>query len=150
MSYAHITNGVIDQIGQPPRLHHDGTRWWDLRDRDPAKLAALGWLPIIQAPRPADTDTTTSELTHALVDGQPAQVWTARPWTAEELAERAAAVNEETLHSRANTALNGLSTFLGITSPTNAQTLAVVRLLCRAVAALIRLQLRRLETTDGT
>ena len=61
MTYAHITGDAIDQIGALPRLWHDGSRWWDLRDRDPGLLASLGWLPVVESPRPDDSDTDTHE-----------------------------------------------------------------------------------------
>lgn len=88
--YAHVTAGAVDQVGQPPALHFDGTRWWDLRPLDPALLSAFGWLPLVEVARPADTETTTHDLSHAMVDGQPSQVWTPRPWTADELAAKQA------------------------------------------------------------
>lgn len=59
-----------------------------------------------------------------------------------------ASTAEETLQERAWTATQNLLAFESLASPTNAQTLAVVRLLCRAVRALIRLQLRRLDSAD--
>ena len=59
-------------------------------------LAACGWLPVTEVPRPADTATTTSDPAPvALVEGVPTQQWTVRPWTAEELAVQAAAAQYE-------------------------------------------------------
>ena len=55
---------------------------------------------------------------------------------------------EETLHARATSAYADLQAFEALTSPTNAQTLAVVRLLCKVARGLIRLQLRQLDATD--
>ena len=80
---------MIDQIGQPPALAYDGLRWWDLRPRDPATLAALGWQPVTDTVRPPDTDTTTADRSVALVGGIPTETWTARLWTAAELSTRA-------------------------------------------------------------
>lgn len=37
-----------------------------------------------------DTDTTTHDRTVTLVDGQPVETWTPRPWTVEEVAAAAA------------------------------------------------------------
>ena len=55
----------------------------------PALLAACGWLPVVEVPRPADTATHTSDWAPvALVAEVPTQQWTVRPWTAEELAAR--------------------------------------------------------------
>lgn len=90
MTYAHITaDSTIDQIGAPPRLHWDGSRWWDLRDRDPGLLASLGWLPVVESPRPDDSATDTHEPTYTRDGATVVQSWTPRPWTAEELAAQA-------------------------------------------------------------
>ncbi len=55
---------------------------------------------------------------------------------------------EETLHTRAVAADADLAAFEALAAPTAAQTVAVVRLLCRVVRALARLQLHRLDATD--
>ena len=59
-------------------------------------------------------------------------------------------VNREDLETKARNALQANQTFLAIGSPTNAQTLAQVRLLTRETSALIRLLLNALDTTEGT
>lgn len=41
-------------------------------------------------PRPADTETTTWGMAMNVVDGTPVVSWVERPWTPDELAERAA------------------------------------------------------------
>ena len=97
--YAHTTAGTIDQIGALPALWLGPTRWHDWRG-DPATWATQpadwGWLPVVETPRPADTETTTSDPAPvALVAGVPTQQWTVRPWTAEELAAQAAAAQYE-------------------------------------------------------
>ena len=56
--------------------------------------------------------------------------------------------NRATLTGRASTALQGNRDFLALASPTNAQTLAQVKLLTRQNTALIRLLLGLLEETD--
>ena len=89
MIYAHITNGIIDKLGNPPATVFDAGRWWDLRDRDPALLAARGWLPVVDTPRPDDTDTTTHDYSVQLVAGVPTVTWTPRPWTINERSQRA-------------------------------------------------------------
>ena len=55
---------------------------------------------------------------------------------------------EEDLHKRATDAYQGLVAYENLTTPTNAQTVAAVRLLCKVARALIRLQLRQLDKTD--
>ena len=95
-TYAHITDGAIVQLGRLPALWHDGTRWHDWRTDTPAtKPADYGWLPVAETPRPADTAEGTHDYAVALVAGVPTVTWTARPWTAEELAARAAQAARE-------------------------------------------------------
>ena len=147
--YTHATaGGLIDQIGQPPKAAFDGSRWWDLRDRDPVALAATGWMVAQETPRPADAGTTTHD-TGWIVDGDhAAQTWTPRPWTTDEQAARTKAANEATIRDKATTALGTNATFLGLTSPTNAQNAAQIKALTRQVNGLIRLTIRRLDGTE--
>lgn len=51
-------------------------------------LAACGWHPVTDTPRPDDTDSTTHDRTLARIDGVLVEQWTERPWTADELAAR--------------------------------------------------------------
>jgi len=108
--YAHHAAGTVDAIGQPPRLAYDGTRWWDLRERDPDTLAALGWLPVVEAPRPADTPTDTHEAAYAADGASVVQSWTPRPWTADELAAQAEAAAWEAQQAADRAALDALAT----------------------------------------
>lgn len=80
-----------------------------------------------------------------------------RPYTAAEHAaatatatQATADANEATLRSRAQTALTTNGEFLALAAPTNAQTLAQVKALTRQASALIRLELRALDTLAGT
>lgn len=61
-----------------------------------------------------------------------------------------AATVEQALLDKARAALTANATFLALTSPTNAQTLAQVQRLTREVNALIKLQVRDLADTSGT
>lgn len=63
----------------------------------------------------------------------------------QEAAERA---NDGAIREQALTALVNLRAYRDAVSPTNAQTVAVVRLLCRVCIGLIRLQFRKLEATN--
>ena len=58
------------------------------------------------------------------------------------------ATNETTIRDRATTALADNKAFLALTSPTNAQNAAQVKALTRQVNGLIRLTLRRFDSTD--
>lgn len=57
---------------------------------------------------------------------------------------------EQALHERAQAAVDDLLGYEETATPTPAQTVAVVKLLCKVVRALIRLQLRRLDAVDDT
>lgn len=61
-----------------------------------------------------------------------------------------AGLNRETLTAKAEAALAANATFLALGSPTNAQTLAQVRLLTRENNALIRLALNLLDSVADT
>lgn len=54
------------------------------------------------------------------------------------------------LRTKLLAAMNANQTYIGLSSPTAAQTTAEVKLLARQVNALIRLQLGKLDSTDGT
>jgi hypothetical protein len=86
MTYALVQNDVIVQTGYPPPVWNDGERDWDTRQMSDAELAELGWLVIVATERPPNTDLTTFDYSVQLVGGVPTEVWTERPWTAEELA----------------------------------------------------------------
>ena len=58
--------------------------------------------------------------------------------------------NQQTIQQRAQQALTANDTFLAIASPTQAQTLAQVKVLTRECSGLIRLLLSQFDTTAGT
>ena len=111
--YALIQSGTITATGQPPRgARRLDTGQWVTPPKDgwtDSLLAACGWLPVVEVPRPADTDTTTSDWAPvALVAGVPTQQWTVRPWTAEELAAKAEQAANEALRATAKAIVNDL------------------------------------------
>lgn len=63
-------------------------------------------------------------------------------------AAAAAAANRATLEARADAALADLRTYINLETPTAGQTQAAVKLLCRVAVGLIRLVLRRFDSTD--
>ena len=148
--YAHVTGTTVDTIGQPPRLVLQDDQWIDLRTLDPELLASAGWYPLTLTTRPADTASTTTDMSYVYADGKVTQVWTERPKTAAEIDAANAESNRTQIEAKAAQALSANATFLAIASPTNAQTLAQVKMLTRECTAIIRLLLSRLETTDGT
>ena len=112
MTYAHTTDGTIDQIGALPALWLGPTRWHDWRG-DPETWATQpadwGWLPVVEVPRPADTATHTSDWAPvALVAGVPTQQWTVRPWTEAELAAKAEQAANEALRATIKAIINDL------------------------------------------
>lgn len=85
MLHALVTGDTIVEVGPLPTVWFDGTRWWDFRD-DATDPTTLGWLPLVEEPRPADTPTTAWERADpALVNGVPTVTWVERDKTAEEL-----------------------------------------------------------------
>jgi hypothetical protein len=103
---------------------------------------------VVPADRPADTATDTYDRSVELVAGKPTVVWTARPWTADELAARTAESNRATIEAAVAEALaqnrtivTGGDDYLAghITlpaSPTTAQTVAAVKAYGTQVRAL--------------
>jgi hypothetical protein len=101
--YALVENDqVVKVAGRPTNLRRvaDGAVvLWSEYITD-SELAACGWFPIIDAPRPADTATHTHERT-LQVGTQGAfrvvrVVWVQRPWTQAELDARAKRAAEAT------------------------------------------------------
>jgi hypothetical protein len=86
--YARIENGEILEVGTPTHrpVYYAG-RSWDCRNPEVREqyIIAANWIEVVTSPRPADTATDTSDLTYAMVEGLPTEVWTIRPWTTEEL-----------------------------------------------------------------
>jgi len=89
--HALIENNAITALRDAP----SGGAWEDgawLDFTDPAVLSEWekrhGWVPVVETPRPDDTDTTKHDEKVVLVDGVPVQQWKSRPWNAAEVAER--------------------------------------------------------------
>ena len=158
MQIAQINDGVIKAVQSIQRKPiYDGGRWWDLRDS--AVLtewkSTYNWVEVIEVPRPADTATDTyNNVTVELVDGVPTQVWTSRPWTAEELAQQAAdkltANNEATVGNKIVTVdIPAMKAILDTTNATiNGGPAPYIKDIVRAVRRLDRKVQRLLEATD--
>ena len=108
--YAHVTNGTVDSVGQPPQLVYQDGRWWDLRDRNLATLAAVGWFPVTETPRPADTATMTWQAVYTPDVADVDQSWAQVAKTAEQLAAEAADANRVSIESKVTQALTDLAT----------------------------------------
>jgi len=87
MLFCFVRSGVIERVGLPQSARRLDTGAWvlGLPEADDVTKAACGYLPVAEVPRPADTDTETFDLSRAVVDGVPTEVWTKRLKTADEL-----------------------------------------------------------------
>ena len=89
MTYALILSGTITAEGNLPKSARKvGTGQW-ITPPDgvwtDAQAAECGWLPVVDATRPVDTATKTSDRTLTIVAGKPTVVWTVRDKTPAEL-----------------------------------------------------------------
>lgn len=115
MLYALTTDGqTVTTTATLPRTarRQDTGQWVTPPDGawTDALAAACGWLPVVESPRPADTETHTWEDAYA-VDGMTVtQAWVERPWTAEELAAQAATAAWEAQQAADRAALGALAT----------------------------------------
>lgn len=109
--FAHVTNGTVDSVGNPPQLVFAGERWWDLRDRDPVTLALVGWYPVQEATRPADTATNTSTPVFTFNGTLVVQSWTVLPKTAEQLATEAAETALNTIRAAVRVVITDVKSY---------------------------------------
>ena len=148
--HAHVTNGIVDSVGRPPDLAYDGTRWWDLRTLNLATLAIVGWFPVTEVTRPADTASTTWDVVYTLNGSVVVQSWVERPKTAEEIAAALASSNSNTIRQLLTDTLPTLET---ITNTTNAAmtgntAAAAIKDEARAIRRIIRLLTDNLSATN--
>lgn len=163
--FAHVTDGIVDAVGQPPQVVYDGGRWWDLRDRDLATLALVGWFPVVEAARPADTATTRWEPVFTPAGDTVTQSWVEVNKTQEQIDAETSETNRQTLIDTAKaayssnvSAITRLQNFAnGTATLTNTQRDTALRDLAgeqarafRQLNALIRLTANDLLSTDGT
>lgn len=149
--YAHITNGVIDSINQvPPEQVFQDDRWWDLRPLDPEVLAVVGWYPVFENTRPADTATNTSEPVYSADGTTVTQTWQVVPKTPERIAKDLADSNANAILQLLTDTMPTLET---ITNTTNANmtgntAAAAIKDLARANRRIIRLLTNNLSATN--
>lgn len=104
-----------------------------------AELAACGWFVVVEPAPPTLTALQTRDPdTIEVVGGVPTRVYHVRNKTQAELDADAAAAQAITERQQARDAIADLDAFLALQSPTNAQVVTVVRLLCRVAKRLIR------------
>lgn len=91
------------------------------------------------------TDAKTGETTRRWINIPDADFAAAQ---AQQVADAQQAANGKTMEQQADTALANLRAYRDNANPTNAQTVAVIKTLCRVAIALIRLRLAKLDATD--
>lgn len=139
--YALVIDDSITETGTPRNLVRlvDGSKPLISPYITDDIYAECGWLPVVGTPPTFNPATQVMEHGDVmLVAGVPTRQYTVRPKTAEELAAEAVAIADEAERDQARQAITNLRAYDNLASPTNAQTVAVVKLLCRVCIALIR------------
>jgi hypothetical protein len=155
--YALVQNDAIVEHGPLPDVWNDGTRDWDLRPMTDPELADLGWLPVMELPRPEDTTTTTYDYSVQLVDGKPTTVWTERSKTQGELDSDESEANTDEMTTESDLSVDKLvaviSALNAITDMTNANInanpAAVIKTLTRECKTIARQVNREARLTSG-
>lgn len=87
--YALVISGEVQSVGTLPKAARDlANGAWVMppnKEWTEEQAAACGYLPVVETPRPPDTDTITHDWEVQLLSGVPTQVWVERLWTDEEL-----------------------------------------------------------------
>jgi len=148
----------------PPEDQTAEDRWWDLREHDydlgtweVLIIGPHGWLPIVHADRPPDTDLVTYDYSLELVGGQPTEVWTERPWTPEELGSQEAVVNTQQMVAEQDESVDKLILVVEnlnlITDMTNAEInanpAAIIKDVARELKTVARVANREARMTSG-
>ena len=159
---------IVSTQNPPDLLEPDDVtaedRWWDLREHDYTLLTweaeiigPHGWLPIVHTDRPPDTDAVTYDYSLELVDGQPTEVWTERPWEQPELDAQEAQANTTQMVAESDEAVDKLVLVVealnAITALTNAEinqnAAAVIKDLARECKTIARQANREARLTSG-
>ena len=169
VSYARVLENAVVSTDPPPDLLEpdDVTaegRWWDLRRHgydqavwEADVIGPHGWLEVVTTPRPPDTDTTTHDYALVLVDGVPTEVWTARPWTSDELAAAESQANTQQMVAESDEAVDklvlvveNLNALTDLTNADiNANPAAVIKDLARECKTIARQANREARLTSG-
>lgn len=142
MSYAHVVDGAVQTVAAEPtnlvRLD-DGSQPLFSPYIDDATLQACGWYVVVEPARPSITAAQTFDPdTFEFAGNTVTRVFHVRAKTQAELDADAAAAQATLERRQAKDAIVDLDAFLALATPTNAQTLVVVKLLCRIAKRLIR------------
>jgi hypothetical protein len=138
--YALVVDGQVQSTGGLPgsaRRLSDGA--WVMRLDSVEEQESCGYFLVVEPTRPTITTAETFDPdTVELVNGVPTLIYHVRSKTQAELDADIANALAATERNEARAAIAQLDTFLAIGTPTNAQVIAVVRLLCRVAKRLIR------------
>lgn len=161
--YALVIEGRVEAMGGLPNSARrlDTGAWVMGLAAAPVDLQqACGWFEVVDAPRPADTATTTFDRSVELIAGVPTVTWTERAKTPTELDAEATAANSDTLRTQVRDSIATLRTSIdslqAITDKANNQINAAdtkdvareARRIARQVIALSRLLVGALESSD--
>jgi hypothetical protein len=91
------------------------------------------------------TDAKTGKVTKRLID---VPLITLAQAQANQVESDRQDANGQSLVQQADSAIQSLRDYRDLVAPSNAQTVAAVKLLCRVAIALIRLQLRKFDRAD--
>ena len=155
--YALVEDDTLVTYGPLPTTWYDGERYWDLRGKTDPELATLGWLPVVETPRPPDTETDTTDYLVVLVDGLPTEVWEPRPKTPAEVDAATRAANSTELVDDSGEAIPTLEAVVAnlnaMTDMTNAEVnanpAAVIKDLARECKTIARQAIREARLTSG-
>lgn len=140
--FAFVKDGLIVSTGGlPTSARRLDTQAWvmGLDTAGTALRQACGYHAVVEPARPTITSGQTFDPdTIELVAGTPTRTYHIRAKTQAELDADTAAATAATERDDARAAIAQLDTFLAIGTPTNAQVIAVVRLLTRVSKRLIR------------
>jgi hypothetical protein len=142
--YALVRDGVIEAVRNPSR--HGEVKLSDGRLIRPpdsgwtdSLAAACGFVPVADPGAPIITALQTFDPhTVEMIGGVPTVVYHVRNKTQAERDIEAAEAQAQVERQQARDAVADLDAFLALPTPTNAQTLVVVKLLCRIAKRLIR------------
>ena len=130
--YARIEDGAIAEITRNPRTGL-------LTYATVAELQALGWVEIVDTPRPATDPTGSHSRTVEVVDGVPTVVWTLTPYAQEQLDQQAAEAADAAERQQIKNALATLDNIIdSADSMNNAQIRAAVGYLARVCRRLVK------------
>lgn len=149
--HAHVTEGIVDEVGVPPETFWDGEEWLDLTVLNPAVLSKAGWYVVLETEKPPNTATDGHDPVYTFDGARVVQSWQARPKNAQELAADGEMQNRASIEAALATELDELQTeFLGLTNAAlntafNSNPARYLKIFARILRRIIRLLIRRFD-----